>query len=92
MAREARGDRHPLIRSMAREERKGLAWQALREQTFALLWDRFGTGDDDDQALAWRWFNLWAPVSAAMTTVPKRERTPRAVAEAAADLIGGDDG
>jgi hypothetical protein len=63
MQMEAAGDRRPRIRSGARAERKALATEARREQVFSILWDRHGTGDDEDRELAWTWFNLWPRVA-----------------------------
>jgi hypothetical protein len=83
MAMEAAGDHRPLIGKVARDERLGLRRNALRDQTFSILWDRHGTGDDDDRDIAWTWFNLWPSVSAGISKIGNDQPS----ATSAADFV-----
>lgn len=84
MAMEAAGNKHPLIRKIAREKRAQLRRDALVEQTFSILWERHGTGDDDHRDLAWAWFNLWPLISAGTARIGGHTPSP----EEAADFVG----
>lgn len=69
------------IRAMARAERRGLRVQADREQVFAILWGRHGTGNEHDQHVAWRWFNAWPAINAGISPIARRKPSPTEAAD-----------
>ena len=81
MAREASGRRDKLTRAMARAERRGFRVDADREQVFAILWRRHGSQDEQDERVAWRWFNAWPAVAAGMSPIDRVTPSPGEAAE-----------
>ena len=74
------GDTDPDTIRMARYERRLLKAQATFEQTFALMWGRYGTGSDEDRDLVWRWRHVFSWIHAAMRTYPASTWTPELLA------------
>jgi hypothetical protein len=73
---EAAGDTRPIVEEAARQERRELAWTALQDRAFSILWERHGSGDERARDLAWNWFRLGPLVNSVMNADRRRREQP----------------